>query len=476
LVRYTIEDIEIVLDEANAVVWTSDAPAVNTVSPGTLVPTTPTDELPAFQITEEESKQKRIYEGWDFASTWQMTNGVTVPYLQNWSAITPILQTLSSTSADALLATNNLYTGTITYVYSLDGVDTVTTQTVPAGQISPFYAYVGYTVATAYTADTNRTPNMAMFKARDVEQMGAFVANHLPKGRLWETAYIEGTNMYRIMQVLGATLREVELKFSEFITEFDINTTDTLLPYWEASVKLPNEITKEITDKAKRRQFVKTRFNKRAKRSLSEVQTYMRNATGFDTLTLSTGSVDVSGWNEFFSITVNTAESEFGSDLSEAAKSKAVITALLREVLPAHVAITVAYPERDAVTGVAFSDEKNHSFVITWTDPADATDDPLDYIQLVLIGYETGGEYRRTVNVDAGVETHTFEALQNATEYIVELTAYYESGFISDTVVATDGDTTQTTTTNTLTNDTDTTIQLDITGTGRNSKIYSRLV
>lgn len=459
-------------------VYIADAPMVGEGSPTELEPTTSGTELAVFQITEAESMQKIQYANWDFAATWQMQSGYTIPYLIAWSVVVPPLQTLTTTNANAAIVANNLSLGYVSSLYSLDyTADTVIDQTIPPGRIVLRYTYLGYTVALAYTEDTQREPSESMFSVRSEADMSTLVADHLPPGKLFDTAYLTDTIMNKIMGVVSAPFTVIEQLVADFVKEFNINTADYLLPNWEASVLLPNEITKEIVDKERRRAFVKTRFNRVGKRSLEEVQTYMREATGFDSLTITHGATGISSsldWTNYFAITINVVAAELGSDIAMANKNKYVITSLLREVIPAHIAFTVAYPDRSPITNGAII-RTNHTISVTWTDPVltPAPDDDIAYIELRLVGIETTGTYTVTEIVLKGVETKVFYNLQNASNYVVYVTPYYVSGFYGATVPITNSDN-GTTTTNVLSNTEADTLTLDIRTTS--PQISCRLV
>lgn len=212
-----------------------------------------------------------------------------------------------------------------------------------------------------------------LFGVPKEEDIIRFIANHLPSGRIWDAKHVEDTNIYKILKALYISKKILLEKIEELALEFPIDSSILLLPDWEKSVGLPtNCVDTSLWTLTQRRENVKRRIRKVPIVTLEEVQSYLNIYFPDLKLSLIKG-YDVFGYeytyqfnfysgaiNEKFILLVeveqswdNTYEYTYEFEYDSYIDTD-VIECVLREVIPANVALLFSYVSPPEPTTIDF--------------------------------------------------------------------------------------------------------------------------
>ena len=112
-----------------------------------------------------------------------------------------------------------------------------------------------------------------IFEAPDVDGTSDQLAHSLPKGRIWESKFISGSNLRALISGAANPFNLAEQKIEELSNEFDINKTTLLIDEWEESVGLPDDCLGQTSDIEERRRRVIQRLQKKPEVTLADLQT-----------------------------------------------------------------------------------------------------------------------------------------------------------------------------------------------------------
>ena len=112
-----------------------------------------------------------------------------------------------------------------------------------------------------------------IFEAPDVDGTADQLAYSMPKGRVWESKFISGSNLRALIAGAANPFNLAEQKIEELSIEFDINKTTLLIDEWEESVGLPDDCLGQASDIGERRRRVIQRLKKKPEVTLSDLQT-----------------------------------------------------------------------------------------------------------------------------------------------------------------------------------------------------------
>lgn len=115
----------------------------------------------------------------------------------------------------------------------------------------------------------------AKFKAPDIEGTVRQLADHMPRGKVWEAKLVEDSNLHAQMHGSSKPFNMAQVRIESLATEFAIDTTEQLIDEWEESVGLPDECLGLITDLDDRRTLVKERLRRNPTVKLEEFQDYV---------------------------------------------------------------------------------------------------------------------------------------------------------------------------------------------------------
>ncbi len=136
------------------------------------------------------------------------------------------------------------------------------------------------------------TISKEIFKAPDKFGTGDQLADHMPRGQVWQAKNIDGTNLRGLVVATAYPFNLFQVKLEEFICEFDIRTTTKFIDEWEESVGLPDDCfgADTDTDIQSRRNAVIERYRKEAIVTLAEMQAYVDAIFGVGVVTLHNGT------------------------------------------------------------------------------------------------------------------------------------------------------------------------------------------
>jgi hypothetical protein len=106
------------------------------------------------------------------------------------------------------------------------------------------------------------TVTAEIFKAPSIDGTADELAAAMPDGRVWQSKYIDGSNMRALVAGAAAPFNIAEQKVEELASEFDINQTTDLLGEWEESVGLPDPCLSGPQTTAERRAAIIERFRR----------------------------------------------------------------------------------------------------------------------------------------------------------------------------------------------------------------------
>lgn len=115
----------------------------------------------------------------------------------------------------------------------------------------------------------------AKFKTPDIEGTVRQLADHMPRGKVWEARLVEDSNLHAQMHGSSKPFNMAQTRIENLATEFNIDTTDQLIGEWEESVDLPDECLGLIIDLDERRTLVKERLRRNPTVTLEEFQDYV---------------------------------------------------------------------------------------------------------------------------------------------------------------------------------------------------------
>lgn len=115
----------------------------------------------------------------------------------------------------------------------------------------------------------------AKFKTPDIEGTARQLADHMPRGKVWEAKLVEDSNLHAQMHGSAKPFNMAQTRIENLATEFNINTTVQLIGEWEESVGLPDECLGLIIDLGERRTLVKERLRHNPTVTLEEFQDYV---------------------------------------------------------------------------------------------------------------------------------------------------------------------------------------------------------
>lgn len=219
-----------------------------------------------------------------------------------------------------------------------------------------------------------------LFKTPSINETANQLADHMPQGRVWESKYIENSNL-RGLVVACASPFNISQSFIELIAnEFDINQTTLLIGEWEKSVGLPDDCIGELTDIAERRAAVIRRLNKTPIVNMAELQAYvdilfvgagivLKTGVEYYDFELSFESDFIGDVNTKFIIvaeipaTGETFEYDFELEFSGATNDEK-LRCVLEEVLPSNVVLVITEAIDITVSELTWGDGS----AITWGD------------------------------------------------------------------------------------------------------------
>jgi hypothetical protein len=122
-----------------------------------------------------------------------------------------------------------------------------------------------------FTSVITRKPDI---KAQD--QTAQQLADCIPQGRVWNAKNILAKNVRKLIICLASAFNIVQQLIETMSIEFNIYTTNALLPEWETSVGLPNDCTLQLQDTIDgRREEVIERLKKTPIVTLADLQAYV---------------------------------------------------------------------------------------------------------------------------------------------------------------------------------------------------------
>lgn len=94
--------------------------------------------------------------------------------------------------------------------------------------------------------------SLLSFQSFSDDESAHYLADHWPKGKLTGRRHEHSSVMYKFIKSIASWIRIFSGDLFNFLKNMDIRQTEELLPEWETSVKIPEEIPRRDTIEGRR--------------------------------------------------------------------------------------------------------------------------------------------------------------------------------------------------------------------------------